>query len=289
MHRSSRARRAVAFCSALAITSVTVLFAATGPSAAQPGVFCTRAQLHWAAAGYLNILTQHWDPQDVPLASNVKLTENGELTEPGEGFWQTAGRTRAFYAGLDTQTCQTHTMAVMEENGEDVIVGVRLRFEGNMDEVSEIETYVTREDDYFFYNPPAFVTATNDTPGEVGWMEPVPEDQRSTREELTAIADSYYESFGSGGVVAPMDEECYRWENGELTGDGDCASGLGFGSPDLWTDRRYPFADVESGIVVGYVMFGGALDFHMFKVVDGQIRLINALVTAGGHDSSGWD
>jgi hypothetical protein len=45
---------------------------------------------------------------------------------------------------------------------------------------------------------------------------------------------------------------------------------------------------VESGIAVGFVLFSGSLlDFHMFKLVDGKIRLIQALV-GPSVSSSGW-
>jgi hypothetical protein len=119
----------------------------------------------------------------------------------------------------------------------------------------------------------------------------VPEEQRATREQLVEIADAYFESFGPAGWVAPMRRDCYRWENGVRTTAGDCTVGLppsGQGRGGI-THRRYPIADVRTGVVVGYVRFAGALDFHMFKVVDGEIRLIQAVVTDQGHDTTGWE
>ena len=38
-----------------------------------------------------------------------------------------------------------------------------------------------------------------------------------------------------------------------------------------------------------YVLFRDSVDFHMFKVVDGEIRLIQAVVSAPGHTASGWE
>lgn len=280
----------VVFSSVAAACSVS---SPSGPTAASPEASsaaqqetCSRDQLNWVAVGYLNVLTAHTDPADLPLSPDLKLTENGEQIEPGEGFWQTAGATRFMRSALDTETCGAHTLAVMEEDGTDVIIGVRLRIGDNA--ITEIETYVTRVGDYAFFDPSGLIALDDGAPGEVAWDDPVPEEQRSTREELIDFADGYYESFG-GEVQVPMDNDCYRRENGQTTASGDCGTGIGVGSPAMITNRRYPLVDVEAGIAVGYVIFAGGLDFHMFKVVDGEIRLIDALVTASGHDSSGWE
>lgn len=236
--------------------------------------------------GFLGALTTDYDPSLLPLSPELEYTENGEQIEPGEGFWQTAGATRFQRNVLDTETCGTHTQAVVDEDGADVIVGVRLQLED--DEVTEIETLITREDDYWFYDPDLLVASDEEIPAEVGWEEPVPEDRRATRDEMIDLADGYFESFGDE-VLVPMDNGCQRSENGQRTSAGDCGVGLDRVTPELVTKRRYPLVDVEAGIAVAYVLFGEALDFHMFKIVDGEIRMIDALVTASEHDSSGWE
>jgi hypothetical protein len=281
--------RLVALFLALAIGGGVALVGPPGASAqSAPGEGCafSRNELRWLAATYVNLLASN-DPAPIAAAPDLRATENGEVVELGEGLWQTAGAPRFIRTLADTDRCGTHTEAVLDENGADIIVGVRLLIEG--DELAEIETYVTREGDYFFYNPDGLVASDGQGPAGVRWENPVPEAQRSTRERLIEIADLYYESFGSGGVLAPIQNDCHRWENGQATATGDCSVGITVGSPDMITHRRYPFVDVEAGVVVAYVMFGDALDFHMFKVVDGQVRLIDALVTASGHDSTGWE
>jgi hypothetical protein len=37
------------------------------------------------------------------------------------------------------------------------------------------------------------------------------------------------------------------------------------------------------------VLFRDAVDFHMFKVVDGEVRMIQALISATGHNTTGWE
>jgi hypothetical protein len=54
----------------------------------------------------------------------------------------------------------------------------------------------------------------------------------------------------------------------------------------MMTHRRYPVADLEAGIAVGWVLFsGGLLDFHMFKLKGGKIQFINAVV---GPSATSW-
>jgi hypothetical protein len=55
------------------------------------------------------------------------------------------------------------------------------------------------------------------------------------------------------------------------------------------TQRRYPIADVENGIGIGYVLFRDRVDFHMFKVVAGEVRLIQAVVSEAGRTTTGWE
>jgi len=51
--------------------------------------------------------------------------------------------------------------------------------------------------------------------------------------------------------------------------------------------RRF-LVDTDAGIVVAYVHFAGALpDFHMFKMRNGKVELIQAVVGSGAK-STGW-
>lgn len=265
---------------------------------ASEGQSCTREKLQQVAEGYIDALANSADPEQVSLSSDLRMTENGQEIDPGDGFWQTAGQRRLQRNVLDTESCGVHSHAVMDEDGANVIVGVRLQLDRSAQEITEIEQYVTREDDYWFWDPERLIASDDEELADLRWEDPVPEEQRSTRAELIDLADGYFESFGRpDDPRVPMENGCYRSENGLISSNGDCTLGLdpeppeGLDplSPEIVTHRRYPVVDVEAGIVVAYVVFGDALDFHMFKVVDGEIRLIGALVTAGGHDSSGWD
>jgi hypothetical protein len=258
------------------------------PADGEDQALCPRDELRVLVDDYFDALAAH-DPTTLPLAAEPRSTENGEQVEPGEGLWLTAGAAGFTRSAFDTERCGTHTQAVLEEGGVEVVVGVRLQLAD--DEITEIETYITRESDYIFFSPEGLV-ASDDEVTNVRWEELVPEDGRATREELNDIADLYFESFGPAGAIAPIQRDCSRWENGQRTAEGDCTDGLPAPGqlPDGFiTGQRHPITDVEAGIAIVYVSFGDALDFHMFKIIDGEVRLIQAVVTAPGHDTTAWE
>jgi hypothetical protein len=251
---------------------------------------CERDSLRALVNTYFDALMAH-DATQLPVADDVKFTENGERIELGQGLWQKAGNLRYKRNALDSEACGTHTQATLEEDGVEVIFGVRLQLKEGL--ISEIETFIVRSGEYIVFGLTVFSTdlAASDNVSSVKWEEAVPEAQRATREELIEIADLYFESFGPAGIVSPIRNDCYRWENGFQTTFGDCSLFLPEPGTVLEggiTHRRYRIADVENGIVVGYVLFQDLVDFHMFKVVNGEIRLIQAVLSAPGHTSTGW-
>jgi hypothetical protein len=270
-----------------------VLVSARSGSAAAPAEGCTRDVLRTAAGAYYNALVAH-DASRLSWAPSARVTENGTAVAPGQGFWKTAGAATFTRVSYDTDTCSVHSQAVMNDGTRPAIVGVRFKIAGaGSSEITESETITTHSGDYLVFSTNGLIrsdSARTDT----RWTAAVPEAQRSTRQQLIDIADGYYSMFTSGTVDrTPYKTNCDRWENGVRTSAGNCvfgnASGTGDGKDNFISHRRYPFVDVENGVVVGYVLFGSYLDFHMFKVVDGHVRLVSALVGSAGHTSTGWE
>jgi hypothetical protein len=253
---------------------------------------CTRANLKNLVELYLQALIAH-DPAPLPVSSSVKFTENGAVLGLGEGFWQTAGALQFHRNVLDSEACGAVVQAVFEEQGKQVIFGLRLKLEAS--ELTEIETLVARSGPLpgeAFFMPNVIVT----TP-QPEWEEAVPVAERSSREELIGIADAYFEGFETSGTPdykpVPFADDCDRWENGVKTTQMNCAAQFqmtAFGSFGSGiTRRRYPVLDVENGIALGFVLFSGiGIDFHMFKVRGGQIHQIQAVVGPFS-GSTGWE
>ena len=105
------------------------------------GQACTRASLKAITDKFFTALEAH-NPSSVPLASGVRYTENGTVVAVGKGFWETAGKVIFRRGMVDTQKCGTHTQTIVEENGKQMLYGVRLKVD--KDKISEIEAIVVR-------------------------------------------------------------------------------------------------------------------------------------------------
>jgi hypothetical protein len=159
---------------------------------------CTRDSLKGYIQKYFAALEAQ-NSSGLPLASNVKFTENGVELAVGKGFWQTAGKTLLKRDLIDTQKCGTHSNVVIEEKYiapktaapapksafpgmqvkippdgsiRPILYGVRLKIEN--EKIAEIETFVARETEFAFNA--AGVLATKDQ----DWESILPLEERSS-------------------------------------------------------------------------------------------------------------
>lgn len=289
------------------------------PAAAQPSQSpCSREALRGLVDQYFEALAAH-DPSGLPLAANVRATENGVEVAVGKGIWATAGKALLRRVLVDTHRCGTHASAVLEESfssatvGEanafsgtkplpvegtvrPILFGVRLRVEGGR--ISEIESIIAREREFAFDAEGALATKEQD------WEGLLPPEERSSRLAMVAAADDYFGMFAAAPEVrTPFASPCDRWENGMFaTAGGTALPGEdGKAAPMPAHDcspkglvisnhgpRRF-LVDVEAGMVVAFVHFAGSLpDFHVFKMRNGKVERINAVV--GRRSASmGWE
>jgi hypothetical protein len=249
-----------------------------GGSAAAGG--CTRDSLKANIDSYFKALAAH-DPAMLPQGAMLKFTENAKTAKLGEGLvWKTAGAVKFTRSLLDTERCGSVTEAVIPNSDKDTIYGLRLKVENQ--QLTEIESIVVDPANGFFPTPMGILNSKADA-----WDELVPADKRSTRAELEAAAKAYFDSFGDSSIKPPYNMPCDRLENGFKTTQGDCGN-LGGAMGIKHPAQRYPLTDLEAGITAGFVLFAGAdIDFHMFKVIGGKIRWINAVV-GPAVTSSGW-
>ena len=261
----------------LALAGNTAAIAQSGDSA------CTREGLKTITDKFFTALEAH-NPSGVPLASNVRYTENGIDVPIGKGVWETAGKTTFKRGMVDTLKCGTHTQTVIEEkdNPKPVLYGVRLKVEEN--KISEIEAIVIRGEQVL--DVPA-ILATKDQ----DWEDILPPEQRSSRLAMMAAADDYFELFVKEKKRKVSDLAysgfCDRWENGAVTTKGgmnpdalmprhDC-SPEGFADMTETHGPRRFLVDEETGVVVAYVLFNNLWpDFHMFKMNNGLVVWIQA-------------
>src|SRR5215469_13108621 len=87
---------------------------------------------------YLKSLLVH-KTDELPLASNVKFTEDGVEKKLGDGLWKTISQIRPDpQAFIDVRQGVAATLAVVEENGVRALLVIRLKVAGG--KITEVET-----------------------------------------------------------------------------------------------------------------------------------------------------
>jgi hypothetical protein len=261
--------------------------APTGSGGAGNSGACTRDLLKSTHDAYFKALAAH-DPSTLTLADNVKFTENGKaLTLGSAGLWKSAGTLKYSHSALDTETCNLASQAVVPDGTMDIPLALRIKLQNQR--ITEIETIAVRPGDYVVSGQPfASNTAALIASGtSVQWQNTVPAAQRNTREQITGWMDKYFRLFPRG--VCNTTSSCKRIENGggsfSCSAGASCDAGTGSGQPAL--PSRLILADVETGMGVGFTMFQGNTDMHMFKMYGDQVHGVSAVL--GAASSSGWN
>ena len=226
---------------------------------------------------YLNALTAH-DPSRLPLARDVRFTENTNEMAVGDGLWQTIGSILPHRIVItDPTTAQVAYYGAVIENGRTSLLYVRLK--ERTGKITEIESAVVREVVGNF-------GSYTDLQGPLSdWDEVLAPPQRRSRQELIALVNQYFEGIEqSNGDIVPFDPSCVRWENNRNTSrmgsppSGSKASGSApaanttasilqgmtiaqtfnthvFSYITHIGDRRFPIVDEQRGIVLAIVTF----------------------------------
>jgi hypothetical protein len=170
---------------------------------------------------YLTAVVKH-DPTAAPLVVGFRQTENAinVRSDNRNGVWKTVtglGKVQRRY--LDPVTGQAAYYGTVEEGSETAIVTVRVRVENR--KLTEAEWFIARANDPGLNGPrrqggppanlhnPEYLAA-NPPPDRV-----VPRSQRSDRDTLIRIVDSYFDAITShDGSIALTHDGCGRVENG---------------------------------------------------------------------------
>ena len=295
-----------------------LIFVLSGCQVNQPT--CDRDCLIGFIDQYLEALIAH-DPLSLPLAENIRYTENGQALELGDGIWGPANSVRDSYKQyfVDTIAGQAGIFCVVEENGHPEIVAIRLKIENH--KISEIEKFVARSSHDPWYKPDSCVN-------QPIFDEILKPEERRGREEMIAITDSYFEGLElNTDTLTPFALNCTRVENGNITANNPngespiqrMSAGEQFatGFSTFITrirERRFPIVDEERGLVYAVIFFDHAghakatmkngMSFNvpppydtpfcwligeLFKIKDGKIFQIEAVMLDVPYGMpSGW-
>jgi hypothetical protein len=275
---------------------------------------CDAKCLRTTADNYIAALTAR-NASKLPLASNVKFTENGQRLALTEGLWKGASSVSAEReVFVDARTSNALVIAVVDESGAPAIVSARLKVRDG--KVTELETIVARKGSHPLFapeaiKPDAYMSAT------------VAPDYRVPRARLIEIANSYFDGIEKNSSAdIPAMADCNRFENGVKTTFRNATSGNCAKSADAINyikavkDRRYFIVDETRGLVVCTIVFdipGGdpittpvtgneaqlqttlrqprmLLLTEWFKIDAGNIARIHAVMHNLPHGSkSGWE
>jgi hypothetical protein len=194
---------------------------------------------------YLEALAAH-DPSAVPLADDVKLVENTEVTAIGKGLWETAtGGPAAFRIDVaDPAAGQVGFMGVIEENRNPTIAAVRLKVKGGR--IAEIDHLVVHSDGRPLH--------PNMSEARPAFLEPVAPSEHVPREKMLEIANLYYEAIvQDNGRVAPFADECQRRENGGITANDQTQTPEEAAKDDFSVFRKMTCSDQLSTGVMSYI------------------------------------
>ncbi|HEX7238353.1 MAG TPA: hypothetical protein VF405_15405 [Gammaproteobacteria bacterium] len=268
---------------------------------------CDRACLEgWVDRYFAAVIAD--DPRAVPLAANVRFTENGQVLPVGEGLWKSmksAGKYRLNVADPDAGQIALIT-TVVEDNadptmGTPALVALRLKVADGR--IAEIEQVVER-------NPQTAQRVEALGSPRAAFSTKVPEAQRMSRADLIATANKYFTGMqrNDGKGDYPFSPRCDRIENGgrstnlptpagETRPDPKTARGYSgqwscleqFQSGLLYfvsriRDRRYVAVDQERGVVAVFAFFD-----HMAGSTRNFTRPDGTPTTAGPAQPWTWE
>lgn len=269
-----------AICALLASAAFTSTAKADNP--AEPD--CDRVCLVDLADDYTDTFVGG-DASGIGLADDAVIVENLAPIAPGEGLWQTitGGKTDYRITVADPVSQQVGILTMMAEGDIPVMVGVRLKVEG--DEVVEAEHMVARD-----LTP---VQVANLQAPRPRLLEPVLGAYMDSRERMIWLGQSYYDALDNNNSAhSNMADDCERQENGFQTARNPMARENNFGNgqfdpvfaylgglgcaaqmdTNMWEyitrieNRRVDTADPVTGLVWGMSYLEHDFDQHVFPL-----------------------
>lgn len=253
---------------------------------------------------YLDTLITN-DPSGLPVSDNLKVTENGYPIELGQGLFEIASEFTYRQYLIDSSANQVAIFGVVKETL--LLANVMIRLKVIDDRITEIETIIARQGESSIARPDKMKE-----PKPI-YDQILEESEKTSREEMIAAAHSYFEGIEKNTADVPFHPECNRTANGQQTTNTgpNPLSCLGQFEYKIFSyitkvrNRRYLMINEEKGLVFCIVMMdvpGRKENFdsfpipfdklpvymytphtiflaELFKIVKGQIREIEALIT----------
>ena len=294
------------------VAACAVLFLPLAASAQAADAGCDRRCLLRVLTDYTEALGDN-DVSRLALSPALRVTSNGAPAQLGKSeAWGPARRIPYRQVFVDPVTGAAVFYGIVTNAAPSARTGTpgpaappnwwfyvaRLKVEGRR--ITEVEEIV-------YQRPPGGFGADASTLhlADRIYDEVLPESERSSREQLFAIANSYFDAVSRRVDYhdVPWHPECQRIELGVFTVNAPATAGSCGGEFKIasmkWNveNRRFYIADVERGVVLAVGAFttppeyptnNGSVVMEVFKVQDGLIRHIEAFFKGNGQPHSGW-
>ena len=239
---------------------------------------CDRACLEGFVDRYLSAVIAD-DPSAVPLARNVRFTENGQVLPLGEGLWKSMKAVGTYRLPVaDPEAGQIALITTVVEDHADPAQGtpalMALRLKVADGRITEIEQILERN---------AMTAQRVEALGtpRAAFAAPIPASARMSRADLIATANKYFTGMqrNDGKGDYPFHQRCDRIENGGRSTNVPTPAGqtrpdpkTATGYSGQWScreqfesgllyfvsrirDRRYVAVDEERGVVAVFAFF----------------------------------
>jgi hypothetical protein len=248
---------------------------------------CDRACLNDFVDQYMAAVAAH-DPSKLATSADVRYSENNVEMKIGEGLWQTSDGWGSYKVYTDDpETGQVGFLAVANEDKNLSCFAGRLKVKDNkVTEIEIIAARPERPSPTSANGIPiGGPDALKDKPL---FSEDEPADQRVSREKLTQLANGYFDTIqlNTGKIYTTFDPDCQRMENGSITANNPnasnpvakmgCQAQLETGLLKIVTrarDRRF-VVDEQKQMVFVATFFDHNGTVRQNKLVDGSVRTI---------------
>ncbi len=277
---------------------------------------CDRVCLNGFVDQYMAAVAAH-DPSKLAHSANVRYTENNVEMPLGEGLWQTSDGWGDYKVYVDDpQTGQVGFLGVANEDGHLSCFAARLKVVDH--KVTEIEVIAARPEGMGGGGGGPVRGGPDNLKDKPLFSEDEPATERVSREKLIQLANGYFDTIqlNTGKIYTTFDPNCQRMENGSVTANNPDATGVAHmgcqaqletGLLKIVTrcrDRRFVVDEQRQMVFVatffdhnGTVRKNKLVDgtvhtigppfdrpytfliFELFKIKDGKIRQIEAVLT----------
>jgi hypothetical protein len=241
---------------------------------------CTRAQLKAATDAYV-AGQKAGSLAGLPLHEKAQFLENMTDVTQDKGLWNTKLPVAHAMSFHDDKRCKTFTEVIVTEGGHQYVIGTRLYMHDG--KVIRVDSLVTDKGDWLF-SANAYLKYTR----QEDWT-PLPAAQRTAPAEMIRGAHAYFDAFADKFTEIPWGTPCARLEGGAYTnreGKPDASCNVGIPAGVLYINNRDLLIDEEMGVINVFCRFGnsvsGTPDSHVFRYIDGKIRLVHTVSVTPG-------